>query len=207
MEKDSYYRRGDYTGDLRSGEKVTRRLYAGKGGGDSDARCERTHQGKYENGIHDIPPESGHNLKLSIDIELQEYGEQLMRNKIGAIVAIEPSTGEILALVTSPNYDPSLLVGGDRGKNYVSLVNDIYKPLYDRSIQGTYPPGSTFKPTQGLIFLQGRVVNNHTMYPLLPRLCEPSPGRLPRTRIAHLAETCASDILQCIFLLGIEKHD
>ena len=99
-------------------------------------------KGKYENGIHDIPPESGHNLKLSIDIELQEYGEQLMRNKIGAIVAIEPSTGEILALVNIlPNYDPSLLVGGDRGKNYVSLaVNDIYKPLYDRSIQGTYPP-------------------------------------------------------------------
>ncbi len=165
MEKDSYYRRGDYTGDLGV-EKSYETALRGKKGveilmRDASGRI----KGKYENGIHDIPPESGHNLKLSIDIELQEYGEQLMRNKIGAIVAIEPSTGEILALVTSPNYDPSLLVGGDRGKNYVSLVNDIYKPLYDRSIQGTYPPGSTFKPTQGLIFLQEGVVNNHTMYP------------------------------------------
>ncbi len=136
MEKDSYYRRGDYTGDLGVGEKLRDGSTREKGGGDSDARCERTHQGKYENGIHDIPPESGHNLKLSIDIELQEYGEQLMRNKIGAIVAIEPSTGEILALyVTSPNYDPSLLVGGDRGKTmYRSLMistnhctTDLYK--------------------------------------------------------------------------------
>ena len=144
MEKDSYYRRGDYTGDLGVVKSYETALRGKKGVKilmrDASGRI----KGKYENGIHDIPPESGHNLKLSIDIELQEYGEPLMRNKIGAIVAIEPSTGEILALVTSPNYDPSLLVGGDRGKNYVSLVNDVYKPLYDRSIQGTYPPGSTF---------------------------------------------------------------
>ena len=90
-------------------------------------------KGKYENGVHDEPPVSGHNLKLSLDIELQKYGEELMRNKIGAIVAIEPETGEILALVTSPNYEPSLLVGRERGKNYAELVKDPYKPLYDPS--------------------------------------------------------------------------
>lgn len=122
-------------------------------------------KGKYENGIHDISPKSGHNLTLSIDMDLQQYGEQLMAGKIGAIVAIEPSTGEILALVSSPSYDPSLLVGRERGKNYSALVKDPYKPLYDRALQGAYPPGSTFKPTQGLIFLQEGIINLQTMYP------------------------------------------
>lgn len=122
-------------------------------------------KGKYENGKFDVAPVSGHNLKLSIDMDLQEYGESLMVNKIGAIVAIEPATGEILCLVTSPSYDPSLLVGRQRGKNYAELVKNIYKPLYNRAIQAAYPPGSTFKPTQGLIFLQEGVVTLVTQYP------------------------------------------
>ena len=122
-------------------------------------------KGKYENGKYDEAPVPGHTLKLGIDMDLQEYGERLMANKIGAIVAIEPATGEVLCLVTSPNYDPSLLVGRDRGKNYGMLVKDPYKPLYDRSIQGAYPPGSTFKPTQGLIFLQEGVITTSTQYP------------------------------------------
>ena len=88
-----------------------------------------------------------------------------MQNKIGAIVAIEPSTGEVLALVSSPTYDPNDLVGRSRGKNYSKLVNDKTKPLYDRSIMATYPPGSTFKPTQGLIFQQEGIINSSTVYP------------------------------------------
>ena len=80
-------------------------------------------------------------------------------------MAIEPATGEILALVSSPTYDPSLLVGRDRGTNYAALVRDPYKPLYDRAIMGMYPPGSTFKPTQGLILLQEGVVTTSTLYP------------------------------------------
>ena len=80
-------------------------------------------------------------------------------------MANQPATGEVLALVTSPNYDPSLLVGRERGKNYSMLVSDPQKPLYDRSVQGAYPPGSTFKPTQGLIFLQEGVITTSTMYP------------------------------------------
>ena len=163
--RDDYYRAGDYTGDLgveRSYEKALR----GRKGveilmKDAHGRI----KGKYEEGKHDVSPESGKNLTLSIDLELQEYGERLMQGKIGAIVAIEPSTGEILCLVSSPGYDPSLLVGKERGKNYASLVLDPYKPLYDRAIQGAYPPGSTFKPTQGLIFLQEGVVNTRTLYP------------------------------------------
>lgn len=165
IEKDRYYRRGDYTGDLGV-EKSYEKALRGEKGMEilmKDARGRI--KGKYEDGIHDISPKSGHNLTLSIDMDLQLYGEKLMNGKIGAIVAIEPSTGEILALVSSPSYNPSLLVGKERGKNYASLVRNPYKPLYDRALQGAYPPGSTFKPTQGLIFLQEGIVNLHTMYP------------------------------------------
>lgn len=165
MERDRYYRRGDYTGDLGVEKSYEIALRGHKGVEilmkDAFGRI----KGKFENGIHDVSPVSGRNLTLSIDASLQEYGEQLMQNKIGAIVAIEPSTGEILALVSSPNYDPSLLVGKDRGKNYAALVKDPYKPLYDRALQGAYPPGSTFKPTQGLIFLQEGIINLNTRYP------------------------------------------
>lgn len=165
VEADPYYRPGDYTGDLGVEKSYEGALRGQKGVEilmkDASGRI----KGKYENGIHDISPVSGRNLTLSIDMDLQEYGESLMAGKIGAIVAIEPETGEILCLVTSPNYDPSLLVGKERGKNYASLVNDPQKPLYDRSIQGAYPPGSTFKPTQGLIFLQEGIITTGTQYP------------------------------------------
>ncbi|MEZ3518643.1 MAG: penicillin-binding protein 2 [Muribaculaceae bacterium] len=165
VEKDDYYRAGDYTGDLGV-EKSYETVLRGKKGveilmKDAHGRI----QGRYENGIHDEAPVSGQNLTLAIDMELQEYGERLMAGKIGAIVAIEPKSGEVLCLVTSPNYDPALLVGKDRGKNYAELVRDPYKPLYDRSIQGAYPPGSTFKPTQGLILLQEGIVTTSTQYP------------------------------------------
>lgn len=163
--RDPYYRAGDYTGDLGIEKSYEKHLRGRKG---VEILMKDAHgriKGKYEEGRHDEAPVSGRNLKLSIDLELQEYGQQLMRGKIGAIVAIEPATGEILCLVSSPGYDPSLLVGRERGKNYASLVLDPYKPLYDRAIQGAYPPGSTFKPTQGLIFLQEGIVNEKTMYP------------------------------------------
>ncbi len=165
VEKDDYYRAGDYTGDLGV-EKSYETVLRGKKG--VDILMKDAHgriQGRYENGIHDEAPVSGQNLTLAIDMELQEYGERLMAGKIGAIVAIEPKSGEVLCLVTSPNYDPALLVGKDRGKNYAELVRDPYKPLYDRSIQGAYPPGSTFKPTQGLILLQEGIVTTSTQYP------------------------------------------
>lgn len=165
IERDAYYRAGDYTGDLGI-EKSYETVLRGRKGveilmKDAHGRI----KGKYENGIHDIAPESGKNLTLGIDISLQEYGEKLMAGKRGAIVAIEPQTGEVLCLVTSPNYDPSLLVGKDRGKHYAELVRNPQKPLFDRGLQGTYPPGSTFKPTQGLIFLQEGTVTTSTMYP------------------------------------------
>ena len=165
VKKDSYYRSGDYTGDLGVEKSYEEYLRGEKGVEILMKDALGRIKGKYEDGIFDVNPVSGRNLTLSIDIELQAYGEALMKDKIGAIVAIEPSTGEILALVTAPSYDPSLLVGKDRGKNYATLVADPLKPLYDRALQGAYPPGSTFKPSQGLIFLQEGVINNSTAYP------------------------------------------
>ncbi len=165
IERDNYYRRGDYTGDLGV-EKSYEEVLRGEKGEEILLRDVHGRiKGKYEEGRYDVAPVSGRNLTLSIDAELQAYGERLMQNKIGAIVAIEPETGEILALVSSPTYDPSLLVGRERGKNYTKLRRDPYLPLYDRSIMGMYPPGSTFKPTQGLILLEEGVVSTQTSYP------------------------------------------
>lgn len=165
IERDPYYQRGDYCGDLGIEKSYDKYLRGVKGVEillrDALGRI----QGKYMNGAHDIAPVSGKNLKLSIDLELQQYAESLMVNKIGAVVAIEPKTGEILALVSSPTYDPTLLVGRQRGENYSKLVQNKYKPLFDRALMAAYPPGSTFKPTQGLIFLQEGIVNLSTAYP------------------------------------------
>lgn len=164
IEKDPYYVEGDYSG--RSGvERSYEKILRGEKGieiflRDSHGRI----KGKYENGRHDVNPVSGKDLTLTVDMDLQALGEKLMQNKRGSIVMIEPSTGEILCAVSSPTYDPSLLVGKQRGKNQVALERDSRKPLFNRAIMGTYPPGSTFKPTQGLIFLQEGVITAGTMF-------------------------------------------
>lgn len=165
IEKDDYYAPGDYTGDLgveRSYEPYLR----GVKGVEILIRDARGRiQGRYENGAHDIEPVSGRDLKLSLDIRLQQYAESLMVGKRGAVVAIEPKTGEILCLVSSPGYDPRLLVGRPRGENYKKLEQIEGLPLFDRALSGRYPPGSTFKPTQGLILLQEGIITTSTMYP------------------------------------------
>ena len=165
LKKDEYYRRGDYTGDLGIEKSYEKYLRGEKGLEILIRDVVGKIKGRYMNGEYDVQPVAGKDLKLSIDIELQKYGEQLMKNKIGAIVAIEPSTGEVLALVSSPTYDPNLLVGRVRGKNYQALKNDNTLPLYDRSIMAAYPPGSTFKPTQGLIFREEGIVTENTPFP------------------------------------------
>ena len=165
IEKDDYYVRGDNIGDLGVEKSYETYLRGIKG---KEILLRDAHgriKGRYEDGRYDIPPQSGKNLKLSIDVDLQMYGEQLMQNKKGAIVAIEPATGEILAMVSSPTYDPSLLVGRQRGNNYMALIKDPQKPLFDRTVSMANPPGSTFKPAQGLIFLQEEIVTEQTLYP------------------------------------------
>jgi len=165
IENDPYYSRGDYTGDLGV-EKSYEQFLRGEKGEEILIRDAHGQiRGHYDDGAHDRKAVSGKNVTLSLDIELQTYAESLMRNKIGAVVAIEPATGEILALVTSPTYNPAMLVGRDRGKNYNDLRNHPQKPLLDRSIQGAYPPGSTFKPTQGLILLQEKIITESTPFP------------------------------------------
>ncbi|NLZ95714.1 MAG: penicillin-binding protein 2 [Bacteroidales bacterium] len=164
MAADKYYARGDFSGksgielshekDLR-GEKGVEILLR-----DAHGRI----QGKYEEGKHDEMPVSGQNLTLSIDIDLQAYGEHLMHNKIGSIIMIEPKTGEILAMVAAPSYDPALLTGRDFGENFMELARDPYKPLINRAVSGVYPPGSTFKPAQGLVFLAENIITPDTRY-------------------------------------------
>jgi penicillin-binding protein 2 len=121
--------------------------------------------GSYKNGKFDTIAIQGKDINLTIDIELQKYGEQLMVNKRGGIVAIEPKTGEILALVTAPNYNPAILVGRERSKNYTALYNDsISKPLFDRGLLAQYPPGSPFKILTGLVALQEGIINEQTTF-------------------------------------------
>lgn len=165
IEADDYYSPGDYTGDLgveRSYEPYLRGI-KGMEVLIRDARGRI--QGRYDGGSHDIEPISGRDLRLSIDVRLQQYAESLMVGKRGAVVAIEPKTGEILCLVSSPTYDPRLLVGRPRGQNYKMLTQDESLPLFDRALGGAYPPGSTFKPTQGLILLQEGIITTSTAYP------------------------------------------
>lgn len=165
IDNDPYYQRGDYCGDLGVERSYEEYLRGVKG---VEILIRDVHgriQGHYDNGAHDVAPVSGRNLKLALDYELQQYAESLMVNKIGAVVAIEPQTGEILCMVSSPTYDPHLLVGRQRGENYAVLQRDPLKPLFDRALMGAYPPGSTFKPGQGLILLQEGVINTQTPYP------------------------------------------
>lgn len=164
IESDTYYARGDFAG--KSGIELSheKNLRGEKGVEillrDAHGRI----QGKYENGIHDKMPVSGQDLTLSIDIDLQAYGEHLMQNKIGSIIMIEPKTGEILAMVAAPSYDPSLLTGKEFGRNFMELARDPYKPLINRAVSGVYPPGSTFKPAQGLVFLAENIIDKDTRY-------------------------------------------
>jgi len=158
MEADDYYIRGDFIGKQGVERSYEKYLRGEKGVQillrDAHGRV----QGHYMNGELDSPAIPGKNLKLSIDMKLQMLGERLMQNKIGAIVAIEPATGEILCMVSAPDFDPQLLIGRQRGKNHAMLSADNRKPLLNRAIMGTYPPGSTFKTAQALTFQQEGII-------------------------------------------------
>jgi len=164
IEEDDYYKPGDYIGKLGIEKKYEKQLRGEKGMQillrDAHGRV----QGSYQNGRFDRRPVPGKNLTLSIDIDLQALGERLMEGKKGSIVAIEPSTGEVLCMVSSPTYDPRLMVGRQRSKNHSLLAKDVNTPLLNRSIMGQYPPGSTFKPSQGLTFLSEGIITPATPF-------------------------------------------
>jgi len=161
LEKDDYYSQGDIIG--KQGVELSYEKYLRGEKGIKFIQKDRFNRdiGSYNNGLNDKNSKAGNDLIITIDSELQEYGELLMSNKKGAIVAIEPSTGEILSLVSAPSYNPNLLVGRERSKNYFELYKDsIYKPLIDKGLLSTFPAGSPFKVIVGLIALQENVIND-----------------------------------------------
>ena len=165
MEEDDYYISGDFIGKLGV-ERFYEKQLRGEKGVEILLRDVRGRiQGNYMEGKFDKSPVAGKNLTLSLDINLQMLGERLLEGKIGSIVAIEPSTGEVLCMVSSPTYDPHLMIGRNRGKNHLKMVSDPWKPLLNRAIMGTYPPGSTFKTTQALTFLQEGIIVPGTPFP------------------------------------------
>lgn len=161
---EGYYKPGDYIGksglekqyeaDLRGKKGVINMLY----------NAHNVPQGSYADGKFDSLAIAGDQLTTTIDIDLQKLGEQLLANKLGSIVAIEPATGEVLAFVSSPGYDPNKMVGRETGANYMKIWADPYKPFYIRPLKGRYSPGSAFKPLDALIALQDGVVNENTTF-------------------------------------------
>jgi len=164
IKKEPYYKAGDYIGTLGIEESYEKELRGRKGVKIYLVDVYSRLKGSYEEGLLDTTAVQGSDIMSTIDLDLQEYAEELMKNKSGSIVAIEPSTGEILALVSSPNYDPSLLVGRVRSENYSKLQADTTKPIFNRALMASYPPGSTFKPINGLIGLQEKVIIPSTIF-------------------------------------------
>jgi penicillin-binding protein 2 len=165
--QDPYYREGDYIGVSGIEKSYEEALRGVKGVQIAITDVHNRMVGRYMNGLYDTLAIPGKPLYCTIDADLQEYGEKLMQNKRGAIVAIEPSTGEILCLISSPTYDPNLLVGGrTRAKNFAMLYADsINRPLFNRALQAMYPPGSVFKLIDALIGQHEKVLFRNTSYP------------------------------------------
>ena len=163
--KNPYYNSGDLIGKQGVEESYEEILRGIKGVKYIQKDKYNREIGSYKNGKYDTIAVQGEDINLTIDAELQKYGEELMINKRGGIVALEPKTGEILALITAPSYDPAILVGRQRSKNYTLLYHDsIANPLYDRALLAEYPPGSPFKIMTGLVGLQEGVVDESTTF-------------------------------------------
>ncbi len=158
LKRHSYYQAGDYVGMTGVESAYETVLRGDKGVKIQEIDTHGEVQGSYMDGFYDSLPEPGRNLVCTIDSRLQLLGEELMRGKVGAAVAIEPSTGEILMMVSSPTYDPDELVGRQRGNNYMRMLRNKRRPLFNRAVKAKYPPGSTFKVVQGLIGLQEGVL-------------------------------------------------
>ncbi|OFY68489.1 MAG: penicillin-binding protein 2 [Bacteroidetes bacterium RBG_13_42_15] len=165
IDKEPYYKSGDYIGKLGIEEAYEKELRGQRGVKIYLVDVYSRIKGSYAEGRMDTVAMQGEDIISTMDMDLQEYGEHLMQNKTGSIVALEPKTGEVLALVSSPNYDPGLLVGRIRSENFTRLSADTAQlPLFNRALQAKYPPGSTFKPINGLIGLQEQVITPSTIF-------------------------------------------
>jgi penicillin-binding protein 2 len=198
-EKDPYYKDGDYIGISGIEKSYEKELRGVKGTKIMMVDVHNRPKGSYMNGMYDTAAVPGKHLTSTLDAALQQYGEQLMQNKIGSVVAIEPQTGEILALITSPTYDPNLLVGRVRSKNYAKLLQDtVGVPLFNRALKAMYPPGSTFKLMMALVAQNEGVLTKQTRYPCArgyPPLggkpkCHPHSS--PTDLIGSIATSCNS---------------
>lgn len=178
-QKEKYYQAGDYIGingleaqyeEHLRGKRGVRYVLRDVKGVEKDA---------FKGGLFDTASVPGHNLIATVDLDLQKYGEQLMEYKIGSVVAIEPSSGEILAFISSPTYDPNLLAGRDVGKNFEALNNDTLLPLFNRPLMAMYPPGSIFKLAQALIGMEMGVINKNTVFPCNKALVNCHPHQSP----------------------------
>jgi penicillin-binding protein 2 len=160
-----YYQMGDYIGISGIEQSYENDLRGQKGRKIVLVDVYNREKGSYQGGWYDKEAVVGKNIVTTIDANLQAYGEMLMENFRGSIVALEPGTGEVLAMVSSPDYDPGMLVGRARGDNYKILAEDTLKPLFNRALMAQYPPGSTFKTVNGVIALQEGVVSVYTLFP------------------------------------------
>ncbi len=165
IEEDKYYRSGDHIGKIGVERSYEKQLRGEKGMRIMLRDVRGRTKGHYRNGEYDKAPVPGKNLTLGLDMELQALAEQLLEGKLGSIVAIEPESGEVLCMASSPTYDPRTLTGRERGKTHKLLSRDPMKPLLNRSIMGTYPPGSTFKMTQALIGLEEGSIDPNIAFP------------------------------------------
>jgi len=162
--RNPYYRQGDYIGISGIEQSYEEELRGRRGVRIVMVDVFNREKGSYKEGAYDTIAVAGKNLTSTLDAELQTYGERLLQGKVGSLVAIEPSTGEILAMISSPSYDPNLLVGRVRSKNYGFLLKDPLKPLFNRAMQAYYPPGSTFKLTNALASLQEKIISEQTSF-------------------------------------------
>ncbi len=163
--KGDYYGLGDYIG-ISGLEKEYESMLRGKKGSKYvvvDALNRQ--QGSYLDGKLDVPAKPGNDIITTLDLDLQRYGERLMKGKIGSVVALEPETGEVLAMVSSPSYNPNRLVGRQRASNFQKLAQNTNQPLFNRTITATYPPGSTFKPLMAVLGLQDTILRPSTRIP------------------------------------------
>ncbi len=170
IDENNYYRSGDYIGKSGIESSYEELLRGTRGVKRILVDVHNREKGSYLDGLEDTIGITGTTIYTTIDIKLQEYGELLMKNKIGSIVAIDPQTGEILSLISSPNYDPNLLVGREVRKNYPLLSNDSLNPLFNRAIMAKYPPGSIFKTVQALVGLEEGVISENSGFSCIKSL-------------------------------------
>ena len=165
VDTSKYYRMGDYIGISGLEKSYERQLRGVRGTRIMMVDVHNQPKGSYMNGAYDTLAVAGNDLYSTLDLDLQLYAEQLLKNKLGSVVAIEPSTGEVLVMATSPSYDPNLLVGSVRSQNYAMLERDTMNPLFNRAMMAYYPPGSTFKIVESLIGQQEGIVVPGTLHP------------------------------------------